>query len=360
MSGFGRSLQEARRRKGFTLEEVERETRIRKRYLVALEQDEYDQLPPPVYAVGYIRVYARFLDLDSAPLVEQFAEAAGIPAAPVTRRQNVALDRWYSAAARESSSATSALLVVIVAAAIILAGSRLKDPITTALSGFTDNGAPQVTVAQAQLQPTDQTDPASKSTTTPKPLTTAGDAAGGGDRVPPSTDSAPRLVMTPPWFREAAAEADAKTASVISPMPQTVGQPVETARVSLEKLGLRVATEGWASGVVPRGVVLWQQPEAGAALQKGQLALLAVSKGPKMATVPELVGKPQEDALRALRQAGLVNPPYVHFQGPKDLSPTVLNRVCNGCVLSVSPPPGSESSPDSIIAIAVRKVPATE
>src|SRR5262245_50982863 len=45
MSGMGKTLQEARRRRGLTLDQVERETRIRKRYLLSLEQEEYEGLP---------------------------------------------------------------------------------------------------------------------------------------------------------------------------------------------------------------------------------------------------------------------------------------------------------------------------
>lgn len=50
--GVGEKLQEERLRQGFTLEEIEEETKIRKYYLQALEEENYKVLPPGFMPLG--------------------------------------------------------------------------------------------------------------------------------------------------------------------------------------------------------------------------------------------------------------------------------------------------------------------
>jgi cytoskeleton protein RodZ len=72
---FGEALAQARRTRGLSLEDVERETRIPLKYLAALEEQEYGVLPGGVYARGVLRGYATHLGLDPEPLLEQFRPA---------------------------------------------------------------------------------------------------------------------------------------------------------------------------------------------------------------------------------------------------------------------------------------------
>jgi hypothetical protein len=65
-------LQRARLARGITLEDAERLTRIPRRYLEALEQENYGILPAPVYARGFLRSYASHLGLDPAELLPFF------------------------------------------------------------------------------------------------------------------------------------------------------------------------------------------------------------------------------------------------------------------------------------------------
>jgi cytoskeletal protein RodZ len=61
---LGQTLQAAREGKRWDLARAERETRIRARYLAALEAGDYHDLPDPVYTRGFVRNYARYLGLD--------------------------------------------------------------------------------------------------------------------------------------------------------------------------------------------------------------------------------------------------------------------------------------------------------
>lgn len=79
MLKLGETLRERRQALGRTLEQAEAATRIRARLLKALEEGEYDRLPAPGYVRGYITSYARFLELEPKPLLEQFDAEIGHP-----------------------------------------------------------------------------------------------------------------------------------------------------------------------------------------------------------------------------------------------------------------------------------------
>ncbi len=68
---IGRILEQKRKEKGLSLEEVEQATKIRKRYLDGLERDDYGVLPAGVYAQGFLKTYANYLGLNGEDLSRQ-------------------------------------------------------------------------------------------------------------------------------------------------------------------------------------------------------------------------------------------------------------------------------------------------
>src|ERR1700710_2303598 len=74
-SQVGDILRQARNRRKIDLSEVEAATRIRLRYLRAIEDEEWDVLPGGVYTRGFIRTYASFLGLDGDRLVSDYRES---------------------------------------------------------------------------------------------------------------------------------------------------------------------------------------------------------------------------------------------------------------------------------------------
>jgi cytoskeletal protein RodZ len=72
MSPFGETLRRARAAKKITFEDAERATRISRRYLQAMEQEDFSILPAPVYARGFLRSYASFLGLNPSELLPMF------------------------------------------------------------------------------------------------------------------------------------------------------------------------------------------------------------------------------------------------------------------------------------------------
>jgi transcriptional regulator with XRE-family HTH domain len=66
---IGEHLRATRTARHLTLEDVERDTRISRRYIEALEDERFDLLPAPVYARGFMRSYAAYLQLDATEAV---------------------------------------------------------------------------------------------------------------------------------------------------------------------------------------------------------------------------------------------------------------------------------------------------
>ena len=75
-------LREARERKGVDLFRAERDTKIRARYLAALEGGDYRDLPGVVYTKGFLRNYALYLGLDPEDVLERFHVERGEGQAP--------------------------------------------------------------------------------------------------------------------------------------------------------------------------------------------------------------------------------------------------------------------------------------
>ena len=68
----GEILQRARSNRGGTIAEASRVTKIPRRYLEALEQENYEILPAPVYTRGFLRSYAGYLGLEPGKLMPFF------------------------------------------------------------------------------------------------------------------------------------------------------------------------------------------------------------------------------------------------------------------------------------------------
>ena len=72
MPDIGTTLREARMRARIDISEIEAETKIRAKYLRALENEEWDLLPGPTYVKSFLRTYADALGLDGKLLIEEY------------------------------------------------------------------------------------------------------------------------------------------------------------------------------------------------------------------------------------------------------------------------------------------------
>jgi Helix-turn-helix domain/RodZ C-terminal domain len=77
---IGASLREARETRGFSLDDVQKALRFRERYLTALEEERWDQLPGgDAYAKGFLRTYAEFLGLNGTLYIDEYNERVATP-----------------------------------------------------------------------------------------------------------------------------------------------------------------------------------------------------------------------------------------------------------------------------------------
>lgn len=79
MTELGEALRVAREKRGLTIADVSRETRIKESFLEALENGEYSNIPGPAYVTGFLRNYARVVGLHPDDVVEEFHAERPIP-----------------------------------------------------------------------------------------------------------------------------------------------------------------------------------------------------------------------------------------------------------------------------------------
>ena len=102
------------------INEVEVRTKIRAKYLRAMENDEWDLLPGEVYARSFLRTYGEFLGLDTRQLIDDFRRMYERPAdqetRPITPRSQQQRDRGPRGPLVPAWALIGAVLVAVVAA----------------------------------------------------------------------------------------------------------------------------------------------------------------------------------------------------------------------------------------------------
>jgi hypothetical protein len=118
MCEIGNSLREARARQRLDYSQVELATKIRAKYIRALEEEEFDVLPGGTYIRGFLRSYAEFLGLEGQLYVDEYNSryiADGFDDMPQRRpqiRQQHSLERKVVLLALAGIAALTALVIV--------------------------------------------------------------------------------------------------------------------------------------------------------------------------------------------------------------------------------------------------------
>jgi hypothetical protein len=147
MFEIGPTLREARLRQDLDFPELEERTKIRPKYLRALEDERFDILPAPTYVRGFLRSYADSLGLDGQPFVDEYNSrfAVGEDDAPLRARRVPAPSR-RDREPRQSRMAVLALLAIAVAAALVIAAWKFGGPETERVPGL---ASPQTSTGNA-------------------------------------------------------------------------------------------------------------------------------------------------------------------------------------------------------------------
>jgi cytoskeleton protein RodZ len=111
---LGSLLRTSREERHIDLDAVVKATKVRRHYLEALENEEWEKLPSQVFVKGFVRAYAEFLGLDTEKVVEDYQKAA-----PRQRYQPHALQSISTRSTMWRRIITISLLVLVLIGAII-------------------------------------------------------------------------------------------------------------------------------------------------------------------------------------------------------------------------------------------------
>lgn len=136
--GVGATLREVRTRRKVDLASVESATKIRARYLRAIENEEWDVLPGDAYARAFVRTYANHLGLDGSRLAEEYRRGRGAPR-PAERLPRVEPTPRRVAPRRSLPRVPPRVAAVAVSALLVVA------LIVIGLAGGGSSGGPAVT-----------------------------------------------------------------------------------------------------------------------------------------------------------------------------------------------------------------------
>jgi cytoskeletal protein RodZ len=130
---IGNSLREARLRQGLEFPRIETETKIRGKYLRALEEEQFEVLPGDTYVKGFLRTYADYLGLDGQLYVDEynsrFTTAEEITAAPSTPRRRRARPVESNLVVVALAGIVAVTVLVVVGLAGIGSGSPEQTPL---------------------------------------------------------------------------------------------------------------------------------------------------------------------------------------------------------------------------------------
>jgi hypothetical protein len=126
---IGQKLRRAREDRGAELSDVEVATKIRVKFLSAMEEDRWDELPAPAYARGFLDIYARHLGLDHQELLDEYSRSVegerrdAVPGSvikPGILRQNRPTRRLPSINFGPVAKVAAGILVVVVIGLVIV------------------------------------------------------------------------------------------------------------------------------------------------------------------------------------------------------------------------------------------------
>ena len=248
-SSLGAYLRDLRARRGLSLEELARLTRVGSRYLEALEADEVGALPAPVFTKGYIRAYCQALHEpveDALALYQTQSGEKASPAAPSVAVRSPSTPPPAESEARSRSTVlVSFVLLVVLGLALFGVTLALQSgrettvkrtaPDTNASPSLSPPSAPATTPIAAN-------EPAAPPA---PPMSEVAAAAPAAPRAlaPPPAASAPVAPATPPPSASPAAPAAAPSGPDLTGVAAAVTSPYRlVARVS-EPTWIRVRTD---------------------------------------------------------------------------------------------------------------------
>jgi hypothetical protein len=156
MTDIGATLREARMRARIDVSEIEAQTKIRAKYLRALENEEWDLLPGPTFVRSFLRTYAQALGLDDKAIVDEYRMRYEAPSEvehqPIVASSRQSARPRASGAGGPSRGYTIAvgaigLLIVLLLVGLLSkkGGGSTKQPAGSTTAQTTVRGTPSAT-----------------------------------------------------------------------------------------------------------------------------------------------------------------------------------------------------------------------
>ena len=149
MFEIGNSLREARLRQGLDFPEIEQGTKIRGKYLRALEDEQFDVLPAQTYVKGFLRSYAEYLGLDGQLYVDEYNSRFVVGEEEPQSRPRRSAPPSRGVQVQSRVVLLTLLGIVSVTALVIVAWTRGEPPQVTPVG----LGSPKATTHQTPVVP---------------------------------------------------------------------------------------------------------------------------------------------------------------------------------------------------------------
>ena len=145
MFEIGNSLREARLRRHIDFTDAEHGTKIRGKYLRALEDERFELLPSHTYIKGFLRSYAEYLGLDGQLYVDEYNSrfVIGEEDAPLKAPRRVPAARARRNDRRESNIVLLALTAIVLVTGLVIVAWRFGGPERAPVHGLTTAGQQQ-------------------------------------------------------------------------------------------------------------------------------------------------------------------------------------------------------------------------
>jgi cytoskeletal protein RodZ len=239
LSDLGQLLRQARQEQHISLEALEQETRIRQKYILAIEEGRYDELPTLGHIHGFMRNYALALGLDMQEVEELYAKERGAHhrfEPRIFHPKNIAL------LPKKPLLRANALLAIVIVLLLGTAGwffwqygwpwlqpQIMPQPTTTATATAvpTTTATPTQTATHENIAPTSTPEEPATATSTLEPTTTP------EPTVTPTLD-APLVLPTP----------TAKPTNTPTPKPTPEQEGVTLLLKFVDRVWLQVAVDG--------------------------------------------------------------------------------------------------------------------
>jgi len=230
MKNFGDQLRQERERRKVALDEIARSTKIRVRYLQALEDGQHERLPGIVFAKGYVRAYAETIGADADRLVRAYvAEQRALGRLETEASQENVLKALAAAVESHKDRASKRIKVALIGSVMLLAAFATFWFGVRPLIGREPASVAATPISPAPVIEQDSV-PAPTNTNTPQTVETA------SDPVQP-VEAAPEVVDT------AALEPVQPDPDPAPPAVELRAAPVTTALATLSIAGYGVGTD---------------------------------------------------------------------------------------------------------------------